>query len=252
MSKTIGRSAAKDQKHLSKDGLDFIIKPISNIRRIIGEKMEYSLKNSAQLTHHLSADARKILAIRKDIKKRLKTETVTDISINDIVSYAVVRTLKMHPDMNAHFLNSTIKYFHKVHLGFAVDTDRGLIVPVIKNADEYSLSEFSVQMKLLADDCRKNKINPELIQSEEGSFTVSNLGSFGIEMFTPVLNLPQVGILGINTITLKPRELEEGGIGFIPVIGLSLSYDHRAIDGAPASLFLMNLKNNIENFDLNK
>lgn len=233
-------------------GNDFTIKPLSNIRRIIGEKMDYSLKNSAQLTHHLSADARKILALRSDIKKRMENEKVTDVSLNDIVCFAVVQSLTMNPDINIHYLNNQIKYFHKVHLGFAVDTDRGLMVPVIKNADDYSLSGLSTQLKKLAHDCRNNKINPELLQSNEGSFTVSNLGSYGIEMFTPVLNLPQVGIIGVNTISLQPRELKEGGIGLIPVIGLSLTYDHRAIDGAPASSFLMTLKNNIENFDPGK
>ena len=122
----------------------------------------------------------------------------------------------------------------------AVDTERGLMVPVLKNADDYNLSGLSSKLKTLAGDCRNGSIDPELLKAHEGSFTVSNLGAYGIEMFTPVLNIPQTGILGINTIKYEARETG-GTISFIPVIGLSLTYDHRAIDGAPASAFLKDL-----------
>jgi pyruvate dehydrogenase E2 component (dihydrolipoamide acetyltransferase) len=227
-------------------GIDFSDHKISNIRKIIATRMAESLQTAAQLTHHLSADARKILALRKEIKSVTGQPGNADISINDMVCFAVIRALKLHPEINAHFLGNSIRQFHKVHLGFAVDTERGLMVPVLRNADDLNLSGLSLQLKALANDCKTGKINPELLASDAASFTVSNLGAYGIEMFTPVLNLPQVGILGVNTITYRPADLGDGTIGFIPAIGLSLTYDHRAIDGAPASRFLKEIKHQVE------
>ncbi len=230
------------------DGKDAVDEPLSNIRKIIARNMKASLENSAQLTHHLSADARKILALRNEIKTKASSENIPNITINDMVCHAVIHVLLKTPGINAHFLGDHIRKFSKVHLGIAVDTDRGLMVPVLRNADDLSLRGLSSHLKSLAEACRSGKIDPELLNSEAGSFTVSNLGSYGIEMFTPVLNLPQAGILGVNTITYRPSDLGDGTIGFIPVIGLSLTYDHRAIDGAPASAFLKTLKDQIENF----
>lgn len=229
---------------------DYTIRPVSNIRRIIAENMERSLKNSAQLTHHLGADARKILALRKKIKEGIKDGSCQDnISLNDMICFAVVSTLKKNPDMNIHFLGDQIKEFRNVHLAMAVDTERGLMVPVVRNADQFNLAGLSQKLKQLASDCRENKIDPELLGSEAATFTVSNLGAYGIEIFTPVLNLPQAGILGVNTISWRAADTGDGTIGFVPYLGLSLTYDHRAIDGAPASRFLAELKNNIENFN---
>jgi pyruvate dehydrogenase E2 component (dihydrolipoamide acetyltransferase) len=220
---------------------------LSNIRKIIATRMHASLQHSAQLTHHISADARKMLAIRKAVKDKAGIQGAADITINDMVCYAVVRALKKHPEANAQFLNNTIRTFYKVHLGIAVDTDRGLMVPALKDADDLNLPGLANKLKALANDCKQGKIDPQLLASEEASFTISNLGAFGIELFTPVLNLPQVGILGVNTITYKAADLGQGTIGFIPMIGLSLTYDHRAIDGAPASRFLKEIKEQIEN-----
>ncbi len=229
---------------------EYVIKKISNIRRIIAENMHASLQNSAQLTHHISADARKILEYRKIFKADPEKAKGENITINDMVCYAVIKALKIKPGINSHFLVDSIKTFHKIHLGFAVDTERGLMVPALKNADDYSLPELSRALNSLADQCRNGNVNPELLASTAASFTVSNLGSFGIEMFTPVLNLPQAGILGVNTIIQRPADLGNGMIGFIPVIGLSLTYDHRAIDGAPASAFLKEVKDQIEGFEI--
>jgi pyruvate dehydrogenase E2 component (dihydrolipoamide acetyltransferase) len=122
------------------------------------------------------------------------------------------------------------------------------MVPALRNAGNMSLPDLSASLKLLAEQCRKGNIDPELLASTSATFTISNLGNYGIEMFTPVLNLPQTGILGVNTITYRPADIGDGVIGFIPVIGLSLTYDHRAIDGAPASSFLQEVKRQIEVF----
>ncbi|MFP4367464.1 MAG: dihydrolipoamide acetyltransferase family protein [Bacteroidales bacterium] len=226
---------------------DYTDSGLSNMRRIIATKMGESLQNSAQLTHHMSADARKMLAWRKQLKTEKESPGTHDISINDMVCFAVINALKKHPFMNSHFLGNGIRTFHKVHLGIAVDTDRGLMVPVIRDAGDLNINGLSGRIKALAEDCRKGSVDPGLLDSEAASFTVSNLGAYGVEMFTPVINLPQVGILGVNTITYRPSDMGDGVIGFVPVIGLSLTYDHRAVDGAPASIFLAEIKKEIEN-----
>jgi pyruvate dehydrogenase E2 component (dihydrolipoamide acetyltransferase) len=230
-------------------GEGYVIKKISNVRRIIAEKMYLSLSNSAQLTHHLSADVGKILRYRNIFKTEQTQAKGENITINDMVCYAVIKALINKPEINSHFLGDSIKTFRQVHLGIAVDTERGLMVPALKNADKMSLPELSSALKSLAEQCRKGNVDPELLAGTSASFTVTNLGIYGIEMFTPVLNLPQSGILGINTIIYRPADLGNGEMGFIPVIGLSLTYDHRAIDGAPASVFLKEVKQQIEDFE---
>jgi pyruvate dehydrogenase E2 component (dihydrolipoamide acetyltransferase) len=246
---TGGKVVAEDVKHSRQSpvtgGFEDI--KISNIRRIIAENMHASLQNTAQLTLHTSADARKIKSLRKAFKKEAEEGKKPNITINDLVCYAAVKTLGQHPDVNAHFLGDSIRHFRDVHMGFAVDTKRGLMVPTLKNASHLKLEGFAIQMKELATQAQSGKIDPELLTG--ATFTITNLGAFGIEMFTPVLNPPQVAILGLNTITMHPSPLEDGSFGFIPKIGLSLTFDHRAIDGAPAAAFLRDVKLEIENFE---
>jgi pyruvate dehydrogenase E2 component (dihydrolipoamide acetyltransferase) len=245
-----GRSMAEDlTASWEYSGDDGELVKTSNIRRIIAQNMHASLQNSAQLTHHTSADARKILALRKVLKKKAEDGQIGNITLNDIISYAVIRALKKQPAINAHFLGEQIRKFKKIHLGMAVDTERGLMVPALKNADDLNLEGLSERLKNLAESCKTGNVDPELLKSTEASFTISNLGAYGVEMFTPVINLPQSGILGINTIIQRPGDVGGGVIGFIPYLGLSLTYDHRALDGAPASLFLKTVKEEIENFE---
>jgi len=229
---------------------NFVDKPLSNVRKLIANAMYESLSSSAQLTHHTSADARKILELRKKVKSRVESEGYQNITLNDMVCYAVIKALKKHNNANAHFLGDKIRYFKKVNLGFAVDTPRGLLVPVVVEAEKLSLVELSAEMQKIAGQCHSGSIDPDLLSNELATFTVSNLGAYGVEMFTPVVNLPQVGILGVNTIIKRPAELEGGAMGFVPYIGLSLTYDHRAIDGGPASLFLKTVKEEVEQFDV--
>ncbi len=230
---------------------DFEEKPLTNIRKLIAKAMFNSLQNSAQLTHHLSADARKMLALRKKSKALVNEGKGPNITLNDLVCYAVIKALKKYPEANIHFLGDTIRYFNKIHLGLAVDTERGLMVPAVKNADDLSLSGLASQLKAIAEACKAGSIDPDLLNSEAATFTISNLGNYGVEMFTPVLNVPQACILGINTIIQRPAPLEDGSFGFVPYIGLSLTYDHRALDGGPATRLLAEIKNEIENLDLN-
>jgi len=228
---------------------DYTITKVTNIRRIIAEKMHSSLQNSAQLTHHTSADSRNILSFREQVKKDLDQGIGENITLNDMVCFATIQALKKMPGINSHFLGDRIQTFTKVHLGIAVDTDRGLMVPALRNADDLSLSQLSVQLRSLAEQCRKGSIDPGMLDSKAATFTVSNLGTYGVEMFTPVLNLPQAGILGVNTIIQRPADIGNGVVGFIPFIGLSLTYDHRVLDGAPASAFLKEVKEQVENFN---
>jgi pyruvate dehydrogenase E2 component (dihydrolipoamide acetyltransferase) len=173
-----------------------------------------------------------------------------NITLNDMICWAVVRALEKFPEANSQFLGDSIKTFKQVHLGFAVDTPRGLMVPVLKNASDLSLKGLSNKLRTLADSCRKGNMDPDLLQGAAGSFTVSNLGNYGVEMFTPIINVPQVAILGVNTIVQRPADIGGGVMAFVPYIGLSLTYDHRAIDGGPATLFLKEIKMQIENFNM--
>jgi len=230
-------------------GVEFTEQPLSNVRKLISKAMHASLQNSAQLTHHMSADVRRLLDARQKIKNEIAAgKNQQDITLNDMICWCVIRALLKFPEANSHFLGDKIKTFHKVHLGIAVDTPRGLMVPTVKNASEMDLKTLSKELKSAAEACKKGSISPELIQSTSATFTVSNLGNYGVEMFTPVVNLPQAGILGVCTIINRPANMGNNIFGFVPYLGLSLTYDHRAIDGGPATLFLKEIKEQIEKF----
>jgi pyruvate dehydrogenase E2 component (dihydrolipoamide acetyltransferase) len=237
-------------KAITENGDDFETVPLTNMRKRIARAMHESLQNSAQLTHHLGADARNILSLRKKVKEDVRNGSSSDITINDMVCFATITALKKYPNVNAHLLDDNIKKYNKVHLGIAVDTERGLMVPVIKRACELSIQGLSERMKELASACRKGAVDPDLLVPEAASFTVSNLGNYGVEMFTPVINLPQVAILGVNTIVPRPKQLDDGAYAFVPFIGLSLTYDHRAIDGGEATRFLKQAAIEIENLEI--
>ncbi len=229
---------------------DFEVKKLTNMRKLIAKAMHASLQNSAQLTHHMSADARTIMALRKKYKKALDAGQISqNITINDLVCFAVIKALKKYPQVNTHFIGDSMRWFKKVHLGLAVDTDRGLMVPAIKNADDLSLEGLSGQLQSIAGQCRKGNVSPELLAPEAATFTISNLGNYGVEMFTPVINIPQTAILGVCTIIPRPKDLGDGVYGFVPMIGLSLTYDHQALDGGEATLFLREIKEQIEKLE---
>lgn len=218
---------------------------LSNIRKVIAKNMQQSLTNMAQLTHNTSFDASNVIAYRKELKAVSAQRDFPNISLNDIIIYAVSRVLLHHPDLNAHFLGEKIRYFKHVHIGIAVDTNKGLMVPTIFNADQKSLKEIAIEAKQLSSGCRDGNISPDLLKG--ASFTISNLGPFGIESFTPIINPPQTGILGVDCTIDRVRQTESG-IQVYPAMGLSLTYDHRALDGAPASRFLQELCGALESF----
>lgn len=230
---------------------DFEDKKLTNMRKLIAKAMHSSLQNSAQLTHHLGADARRILELRKQVKAANESGKLSaNITLNDMVCFAVIKALKKFPNVNSHFLGETMRLFNKVHLGLAVDTERGLMVPVIKNADDLSIVGLSNQFKEVANACKTGSVSPDILSAEAGSFTVSNLGNYGVEVFTPVINLPQSAILGVNTIVPRPKDLGDGVYAFVPYIGLSLTYDHRALDGGEATRFLKQIAIEIENLEI--
>ena len=233
------------------EGEEFKVEKMSNMRKLIAKSMYNSLQNSAQLTHMLGADARRIQALRKKAKKALEEGKIdANITINDFVCYAVIKALKKFPSVNSHCLGDAMRIFNTVNLGCAVDTERGLMVPCVKSAENLNIVGLSKSLKKVADDCKKGSINPDLLASEAASFTVSNLGGFGVEWFTPIINVPQSAILGVGTIVPRPKDLGGGVYAFVPYMGLSLTYDHRAIDGGEATRFLKQVAVEIENLEV--
>lgn len=232
-------------------GQDFEDRKLSNTRKLIARSMHASLQNSAQLTHHLGADARGILSLREKTKAMLGEGQIdTNITLNDMICFAVIKALKKFSAVNTHFLGDTIRYFNKVHLGLAVDTERGLMVPAVRDADDLSITGLSRRLKEVVASCRRGSVNPDILSPEAATFTVSNLGNYGVEMFTPVINLPQSAILGVNTILPRPKDLGGGVYAFVPHIGLSLTYDHRSLDGGEATRFLKQVAIEIETLEL--
>ncbi len=221
--------------------------PVKGIRKVISQRMHDSLSSSAQLTLNTSADATALMALRKRFKNSPEEMGLTRVTINDLVLFAVSRALTKYPEINQHFLGDKMVQFDHVHLGLAVDTPKGLMVPVVKFADLLSLKGISGETKRLAGACQEGKAGPEDLSG--GTFTVTNLGAMGIESFTPVLNTPEAGILGVCAITKQPAEVN-GEIRLQSRIGLSLTFDHRALDGAPAAKFLKDVVTTIENIDL--
>ena len=222
---------------------DYTDEKLSNVRKVIARNMHKSLATMAQLTNNITFDATNILEYRKRLKA--SGSGVEDITINDMMLFAVSRALLRHPALNAHFLDDKIRKFNTVNLGVAVDTDRGLLVPTLYNAEKKSLMEISKQTKELISAARSGRIDPELLAN--GTFTVTNLGTLGVESFTPVINPPQVAILGVCSIVTRVRE-REGKIETYPAMGLSLTFDHRAVDGAPTARFAKELAGMLENF----
>ena len=220
-----------------RDGVTAI--PIKGIRKRISERMLESLRSTAQLTLHASADARKLLEQHAKFKLlALKNTELPKITLNHLIVWVTARTLKKFSDLNATLEGDTLYQHRRVDLGFAVDTPRGLLVPVLRDGGRLSLLEVVEEMQRLVADCQSARVAPEDLQG--GTFTVSNLGGFGIEGFTPILNPPQVAILGVGNIALKPVQIGET-VEFHQHLALSLTVNHQVVDGAPAARFVQAL-----------
>lgn len=220
---------------------------LPQIRKVIARSMQASLQECAQLTLNASFDATQIMAFRAAMKANGEAMGMGNITINDMILFAVAKTLPAHKSLNAHFLGENMRFFHNVNLGIAVDTERGLMVPTVACAEKLSLSELAKASKAVITEAQSGTISPDKLKG--ASFTVSNLGAMGVESFTPVINPPQTGILGVCSLTKRVKEVG-GAPVFYPCIPLSLTFDHRALDGAPAARFLRDLCTNLENFNL--
>jgi len=216
--------------------------PLRGARAMIADKMVVSLQTAAQLTHHARADMTALLAA----KARYKHEGIS-LSVEDLLMGAVVRTLKSHPDINGTMQDREVHLSGAIDLGVAIALPGNLLAaPAIFGAGKMDLHELRAARRDLAARARTNKLTvPEMTK---GTFTISNLGLSRVEQFTPIINTPQIAILGVGC-TVETAVRDGDGIAWRSFTGLSLTFDHRAIDGAPAADFLTGLCETIEAFE---
>ena len=229
--------------------VEYVDEKLPNIRKVIARAMHNSLSTMAQVTMMESFDATELLAYRAKCKANAEKLGLSNITINDMILFAVAKTALNHRDINANYLDAEekMRFFTNVHLGIAVDTERGLLVPTVQNANKLTLNELSVKSKELIGKVKDGTIAPDLLKG--ASVTVSNVGAMGVEYFTPVVNPPQTAIIGVGGITRRVKNVAGQDV-FYDAIGLSLTFDHRALDGSPAARFLKELCANLENFNL--
>ncbi len=218
----------------------------SRLRGAIARRMRQSLASTAQYTLNTSADAAGLLSLRARIKSAGSAEDASAVNINAMVLFCAIKALEAVPEVNVEFLDGAIYQHSSIHIGFACDTPRGLLVPVIRDSQRLTLPQLAGQIKRLTAGAIEGSLAPDDLAG--GTFTVSNLGTYGIESFSPILNPPQVAILGVNTIQPKPVR-RDGAIEFVDHIGLSLTCDHQVIDGAPAARFLRTVREQIEQIE---
>ena len=216
---------------------------ITALRRTIAERMMTSLRNTAPVTLTCRCDATNLVALRQQLKA-LGTDVVVP-SYNDIVVKLVAIALRSHPMLAGRWDGDRILVPEAIHIGIAVDTDHGLLVPVIRDVFELSLFEVARQSRTLIEATRTRILKSEDMQG--GCFTLSNLGSFGIEAFTPIINYPETAVLGLGAIIREPAVLEDGQLGVREQMTLSLTFDHRVVDGASGARFLQTLRQAVEN-----
>ena len=227
---------------------EFEIVKNSGIRRVIAQNMHDSLATMAQLSFTAYFDATELFEYREMVKAQGEKLGYPNISINDMILFAVSRTVLDYPLFNAHFSDKETKIFHRVHLGVATNTERGLMVPTLFNADLKSLNMISREAKELSRACRENTITPD--QLSGGTITVTNIGNNNISSFTPVINPPQTSIIGVCSPEWRVRPGKNGEMEMYRAMGISLTIDHRAVDGAPAAEFLNAFCRRLENFRL--
>ena len=203
--------------------------PLRGMRKVIAERMHKSLTDTAQLTITTEVDVTQLIERREEVRREFNT------TYNDFIIQACAHALLQHPRMNASLEGDAIQLHGAVHVGFAVALDEGLIVPVIHDADKKPLKTIAQEARALAEKARAGQLKLEEVSG--GTFTVSNLGMAGVDAFTPILNSPQTGILGVGRIVDKPV-VYQGEIARRSMLVLSLTFDHRVIDGAPAGAFL--------------
>ena len=219
--------------------------PLRSVRKLIFDRMDESVHTTARVTLVTEIDATKLVALRERFKVEKASQWGFTPGYNELIGSLVARTLPDFPYINARISvdGTAIEHLGEVNLGIAVDTERGLVVPVIKNADRLDLHKFGTTFRQLIDRAQTGRFQSDDL--EGGTFTITNLGNFEVDAFTPVINLPQAGILGIGRIQEKVVAIE-GEITIRKMMTLSLVFDHRIIDGAPAAKFLQQIKLNLE------
>ena len=223
-------------------------KPFSRIRGVIARRLQESLQTMAQYTLNCEADVTGLLSLRKKIKAAGEKLGLANINIGDMVMYAVIKTLQQVPELNGEFADNVVKLHSAVHMGFACDTPKGLLVPVLHHSQKMSLAEMCRQVKSLAKAANAGNLAPDLMNG--ATFTVSNLGSFGVINFTPVISAPQIAMLGVGKTLLRPVRQADGSVAYRDYMQFSLTMNHMVVDGAPGARFLQTLCANIENFEL--
>ncbi|MCY4552230.1 MAG: dihydrolipoamide acetyltransferase family protein [Candidatus Poribacteria bacterium] len=215
---------------------------MDGIRGIIAERMTLSLQTNASVTLHTEVDATGFVELRGMLNDKLQAREVS-ITYTDLLVKVVANALQEHPRLNATLTDEGIHLLPEINIGVAVALEDGLVVPVVRNADKERLSEISGQVKSFAERARSNQLTPGELQG--GTFTITNLGNFGIDAFTPIINPPESAILGVGRILKKPV-VHEDEIVARSMLTLSLTFDHRVVDGAPAAQFLQTVSGYIQ------
>ncbi len=217
--------------------------PLTGVRSIIARRMFEGHSITAPVTLTMETDATEFVTLRERLKASLADELGFNIGYNDLLIKLVAHALRRFPYMNARLEGETIRQLSEVHIGLAVDTERGLLVPVVRDADRKRLTEVAREVQTLIERARAGKATPDDLTGS--TFTITNLGMYDVDGFTPIINLPEAAVLGIGRI--KPRPAVMGGAVCVrQMVWLSLTFDHRLVDGAPAARFLQYIKNLIE------
>ncbi|MBW2237627.1 MAG: 2-oxo acid dehydrogenase subunit E2 [Deltaproteobacteria bacterium] len=211
--------------------------PMKGIRKVIADNMHASLQNTAQLSTFTEVDVTEMVRFRNLVREEYKKEEVK-ISYNDIIIMATAYALKRHPSMNSTLVGDEIILHNAVHMGIAVALKEGLIVPKLRYADKKSLLQIAKEARELAGKARKGVLGIDEVT--DGTFTITNVGMFGMDGFTPIINPPETGILGVGRVVEKPAVVN-GEVVIRQMMTLSLTFDHRVVDGAPAMTFLKDL-----------
>jgi pyruvate dehydrogenase E2 component (dihydrolipoamide acetyltransferase) len=217
--------------------------PLTGIRKVIFDRMGQSWRESARVTLFVDADMTEMVKLRQARASDWERQIGVKPSYSDLIHLAVARALRAEPRINCRLDGQSVRIRKEINLAFAIDLGEGLVAAVIKDADRKSLGDLVKAARYLAERARSNRLAPDEIS--DGTFTVTNLGSFGIEYFTPIINPPQAGILGVGKIMERPVVLN-GGIHIRSMMTLCLVFDHRVIDGAPAATFLAKVKELLE------
>ena len=224
---------------------------MSRLRQVIAERMMGSLQTSAQLTTVVEVDVTRVAALRARAKNDFLAKNGTKLTFLPFFVQAATEALKAHPKINASIEGKNVTYHDVEHVGIAVDTPRGLLVPVVKNAGDLNIPGLAKRINDLAARTRSGDVKPEELSGS--TFTVTNTGSAGALFDTPIINQPEVAILGVGTIVKRPAVVRDADgnetIGLRSMVYLALSYDHRLVDGADAGRYLSELKGRLEGGD---